>query len=170
VARYEICGERSRVVIKARSSLHPIDAECRGLEGFVEVDLGDDGAVRPGDAKGHLELPTSRLSSGNPLSDGEMRRRVDARRFPTISGELTSLEKAESAGRYRVGGDVTFHGVTRSYEDEMTIASSHAGVLVLTGSHVFDVRDFGVEPPKLAMLRVHPDVRVEVEIVAEIPS
>jgi len=37
----------------------------------------------------------------------------------------------------------------------------------LVGESTFDVRDFGMEPPRILMLRVEPDVYVRVEIIAE---
>jgi hypothetical protein len=38
---------------------------------------------------------------------------------------------------------------------------------VLEGESTFDVRDFGMEPPKILMLRVHPEVNVRVQIFAQ---
>jgi hypothetical protein len=35
------------------------------------------------------------------------------------------------------------------------------------GEHTFDIRDFGMDPPKILMFRVEPEVNVRVEIVAE---
>jgi hypothetical protein len=37
----------------------------------------------------------------------------------------------------------------------------------LTGGATFDIRDFGMEPPRILLLKVQPDVDVRVEIVAE---
>ena len=68
-------------------------------------------------------------------------------------------------GRYRVRGDVTFKGVTRPSEDEMTVAVD-GDVIRLQGASVFDIRDFGMEPPRILMLKVAPDVTVTVDIVA----
>jgi integrase/recombinase XerD len=53
--------------------------------------------------------------------------------------------------------------------------SRHTGItkrvgphtLRLAGESTFDVRDFGMEPPRIPMLRVEPDVKVRVEIFAE---
>ena len=60
-------------------------------------------------------------------------------------------------------GDVTFRGVTNSYEDEMTIAQLDDATLQLDGRATFDIRDFGMEPPRILMLRVHPEVDVTVD-------
>ncbi|MGO9196142.1 MAG: YceI family protein [Acidimicrobiales bacterium] len=167
MARFEISPDRSRVVIKARSSVHPIHSESRGLQGFLDLDVLDDGRLDlSGEPKGHLELATGRLESGNPLYDREMRRRVDATRFPLITGDLQAITEGDSAGLYLVRGELSFHGVTRTYTEEMSVSVPEPSVVEMTGSHVFDVRDFGVEPPRIMMIRVHPDVSVGVEISA----
>lgn len=165
VTRFEIDPDGSRVWVDATSSIHPIHSETSGLQGFFEASLTRRGLDLAAPVQGRLELAVGRLSSGNPLYDREMRRRVDARRFPTISGELTGIEQAER-GAYTVRGDVTFRGVTRSYLDRLDVTLVDRRTLRLAGSHVFDVRDFGFQPPRILTLRVHPDVAVRVEIVA----
>ena len=69
--------------IEARSSIHPIDAVINGLEGFLELEVGEGGmldlSVAP---KGRLDLPVDRLTSGNALYDREMKRRIDAPEIP----------------------------------------------------------------------------------------
>ena len=49
----------------------------------------------------------------------------------------------------------------------MTISALDESTVHLTGQATFDVRDFGMEPPRILMLRVYPEVEVSVEIVAE---
>ena len=65
-----------------------------------------------------------------------------------------------------VGGDIEFRGVTRSYEDEMTLVALDDHTVQLEGERTFDIRDFGMEPPKILTLRVYPEVKVRVVIVA----
>jgi hypothetical protein len=36
----------------------------------------------------------------------------------------------------------------------------------LTGASSFDIRDFGMQPPKVLLLKVEPEVQVRVEIYA----
>ena len=48
----------------------------------------------------------------------------------------------------------------------MTISAPDEHSLVIEGEQTFDIRDFGVQPPKILMLKVHPDVRVRVKVVA----
>jgi hypothetical protein len=168
VTRFRIDPERSRVVIDARSNVHPIHSEAGGVEGFVEVDLDEEGGVAFADPPaGRLSFPVSNLTSGNGLEDREMLRRTDARKFPTIDGVLTSAAADGDRGRFRVSGDVMFRGVTRRCEDFMHLEVAEAGRTVrLTGESTFDIRDFGMEPPRVLLLRVEPKVSVKVVIVA----
>ena len=168
MARYRILPGRSRVWIEARSTLHPIHTETSGLEGWLDFVVRDGGRVDLDAAPGaHLELKVDQLSSGNSLEDRELRRRIDARRYPTITGDLTVMRETDQDGRYRIEGDLTLKGVTRRYEDDMTLEAVDAETVVLAGQRTFDVRDFGVEPPRILMLKVEPDVTVKVAIVAE---
>jgi hypothetical protein len=48
----------------------------------------------------------------------------------------------------------------------MDIAASDDGTVRLEGERVFDIRDFGMQPPRILMLRVHPEVAVRVSIEA----
>ncbi len=168
MARYRIVPERSKVFISARSSLHTIDTRTDGLEGFVDLKVrGGGGLDLTVPTKGRVSLPVERMSSGNPLEDRELRRRIDARRYPTIEGELTDMHETIRDGRYLVRGDVTFKGSTRSYEEEMAVSQDDDGTLRLTGESTFDIRDFGMDPPRILMLKVEPEVGVRVEIIAE---
>lgn len=168
MARYRILPERSKVWIEARSSLHPINSSTDGLEGYVELEMGEDGRVdlaTPPSAK--LSLAVERLRSGNRLEDRELQKRIDARRYPTIDGVLSHIYPAGIDGSYRVKGEVTFRGVTRSHEDHMTIEAVDQRTIRLSGGSRFDVREFGMDPPKILMLKVEPEVDVKVEILAE---
>jgi polyisoprenoid-binding protein YceI len=167
VAKYVIDGERSTVWVDARSSLHPIHSSSTGIEGWLELEVGADGRVDVStQSHAHLELPVERMSSGDDFYDREMQRRIDSRRYPRIKGDLDRLGHLDGDNRYRVRGDLTFHGITRTYEHEMSIKAVDDRTLQAEGENVFDVREFGVKPPKILMLQVYPEVSVRVSIVA----
>ena len=150
--------------IEARSSLHPIHSQTDGIEGFVELD-GRDGRL----VGGQLTLPVKRLRSGNPLEDAEMFRRIDARRFPTIDGVLTDVLSVGENGKHRLRGEVTFRGQTRTCEGEVVVVTTADDYTVMVeGRATFDIRDFGMQPPRILMLRVDPEVEVQIAISAEI--
>jgi polyisoprenoid-binding protein YceI len=167
VARYRILPTRSRVWIDARSNVHPIHTETDGLDGWLDLDV-DDGHINVDQpVSGHLEFPVENLQSGNAFEDRELRRRIDSRRFPHVAGDLKAMKQTSEPMRYIVSGDLTFRGVTRTYEDEMTLEVPDDRTVTLAGQSVFDIRDFGMDPPRILMLKVEPEVSVRVEIVAE---
>jgi polyisoprenoid-binding protein YceI len=167
MARYTIDPDRSTVTIEASSSVHPIHSEVGGLEGWVEVEPDADGRIDlAADPSARLEFPVDLLRSGNPLEDRELRRRIDAKHFPTIVGELESLAPGEAVGSYEVTGALTFMGQTKRYVHDMTWTFEEDGALRLQGAAEFDVRDFGMEPPKILMLKVHPEVDVTIDVIA----
>ena len=150
-------------MIHARSSLHAIDGRATDVSGTVDIDISD-GDVR-GLRAGRVEVPVASLRSGNALEDAELQRRIDARRFPTIVGEVRTAV-ADGESRFGVEGDLTFHGVTQPVTGELRITID-GDRLRVQGEQVFDVRDFGIKPPRILMLRVEPEVRVEINLVAE---
>jgi len=165
--RYRIVPERSRLWVEARSSLHPINVDTRGLEGFVEVETSgeaDGSAVRP--VAGRVEIDTDRLQTGNPLYDRELERRLEARKFSRVRGDVREVTPV-GGNRYRVRGDLSLHGVTRSVDGQVTLRVVDERRVQVEGERVFDMRDFGLEPPRILMLRVHPDVKVRGRVVAE---
>ena len=68
--------------------------------------------------------------------------------------------------RLQVRGALTFRGVTQSVEGELALSRVDDRTIRLEGASTFDIRDFGMEPPRVLMLRVEPEVDVRVELVA----
>jgi len=164
---YRIVPDLSQVWLEAQSSLHPIHGEGKGLSGSIEAEVVDGRLNLSGTPQIRLELPIEALKSGKATEDKEMMRRVDARRYPSIRGEVKDVQES-SPGRYRMQGDLTFHGVTRTVEGEVELSQPGGdGTIVFEGEQTFDIRDFGVQPPKILMFKVHPDVKVRVRVVAQ---
>jgi polyisoprenoid-binding protein YceI len=163
-ARYTLDSVRSCVWVSGRSSLHPINTETRGITGWFEASFRKDGTLDLDQRiAGELELSVERLTSGNQLYDRELRRRMDAKRYPTIGGQVTKVVANGTHPKYLVVGDVSFHGKTRCFEHEMHITRSDDTV-ELSGGYVFDIREFGMKPPSMLMVRVYPEITVRVEL------
>ena len=166
VPRFEIDASRSQFWVTAQSSLHPINATTTAVCGWIEAEV-EDGRVDAGSpARARLEVDVDPLATGNPLYDRELHKRAEADRYPTIVGDLTTLSALGDDGQYRVQGDLTFHGVTRSAVDDMEVRMVDDHTVALAGSSEFDIRDFGLAPPRVLGLRVHPEVTVRVRLVA----
>jgi polyisoprenoid-binding protein YceI len=108
------------------------------------------------------------LNSGNHFYDAELLRRIDARRFPTATVQLRECTTSGPGSRYRLAGELTFHGVTRAAEGSVTVEVKSDRRLIITGEQVFDIRDFAVPSPTVLMLRIYPDVRVRLHAEAEL--
>jgi polyisoprenoid-binding protein YceI len=167
VARYAIVPDRSQVWIDARSNVHPIHSTTDGLEGYVDLDLEPSGSVDvANEPTGRLSLAVDRLKSGNRMEDRELQKRIESQKFPRIEGVLEKMVRDDRDGSYRVSGDINFRGVSRRAEDLMKIEEVDDRTIRLSGSSRFDIRDFGMQPPKVLMLKVEPEVDVRVDIYA----
>lgn len=161
---FRVAPDESTVRIHATSNVHPIDGEATALDGRIELTLDANGEPDlEAPIAAEIELPVASLESGNPAYDAELRRRLDERKYPTIHGQLTSVEATD--GGYRVSGNLTFHGATRTVTTPIEV-SVDAHQLHARWEQTIDIRDFNLKAPRILMFKVDPEVRVEVDLVA----
>lgn len=160
---FEFTSE-SVVEIKANSSLHPIEGQTNRVTGSVSAEITDGEILLEPAPSGHVEMPVDALESGHKLQDKEMRRRVEAKQYPVIRYELDQARGGPE--RFTLLGTLTFHGVSQQFEEEATVRLA-GDVIHVEGEHTFDIRDFGVKPPKILTLQVYPEVRVVARLVAK---
>jgi polyisoprenoid-binding protein YceI len=167
VARYEVDPEASAVAVAARSTVHPVHITAQGLNGFLEGEFvgGRVDLAAPHHAR--LSLPVRQMRSGNRVQDMEMDRRMETGRYPTIDCEVDRLTD-NGAGRYRAIGRLMVHGQTRAVEANVQITETGPGRVVVDVEHAFDMREFGISPPNLFILKVDPQVGVRVRIEATV--
>jgi DNA-binding PadR family transcriptional regulator len=165
---FRLVPERCAVLIEVRSTVGPITFGTAGVTGSVQAVIAD-GVVRTNVMPtGRLTIDMRGLNSGNHLYDAELLRRIDARRFPKATVELKECAPSGPGTRYRLAGELTFHGVTRPAEGTVSVEAVSERRLVITGEQVFDIRDFAVPSPTMLMLRIYPDVRVRLHAEAEL--
>ncbi len=157
-------------MVEVRSTVGPISFGALGVTGWVEAELAD-GAIRPGtQPAARLEIAVDGLRSGNSVYDAELLRRISARRFPTVTLDLRDCVASGSENRYRLAGELTFHGATRPVDGTVNVEVTSERRLVVTGEQVFDIRDFDVPSPTVLMLRIYPDVRVRLHVEADLET
>ena len=165
-ARYEVSSSDSSLVVNARSTLHDVRASTAALTGYLSASWEADGrlATSP-EPSMHVEFPLDSVRSGNAIQDREMLKMADARRFPKVAADLRSVEPVALPARYKATGDITLAGRSRSYSGEFSIARANGGVTV-EGELGVDIRDFGLKPPNLLILKVDPVLRVRLRLLA----
>lgn len=164
---FQLIPEQSRVRIDGSSSVHSIHAESVGLTGEIDVVLTSRGLKSGSVANGWVEIEVAHLRASNPLVEAETKRRIDAKRFPTIRGTIadaavTSPTTAVASGEI---GAITFRGVTAPVEGELLIERDGDN-LHITGSQTFDIRNWGLQPPKMLLLKVSPMITVTIDALA----
>jgi polyisoprenoid-binding protein YceI len=166
LSRYRAVPEESKFWATLVSNTHPIHVAATGIYGFIEAHFNGEGTL---DAEvGHraqLAFWVEDLNSGNELRDTEMLRRMEARRHPSIQWIVKKVSVL-NGGRYRAAVEVTVHGRTRSFEEDFEISAA-PGLVVVEGEHVFDMREFGVVPPRFFWLWIEPRLKVGVKVVAK---
>ena len=166
--RYRVDTGQSQVSIGLRVNLHPSHITATGIRGELECELDDHGRVRldrPYSAQ--LTLPVDSISSGIGLQDRLMRGRFDASRYPNITASVVSGEAIDvDEGRYRATAKLTMHGQTRDVTGEVQLTFTN-GTVTVEAPATINMQDFGIDPPRLIVLKVEPDVDVSAHIVAQ---
>jgi polyisoprenoid-binding protein YceI len=170
VPKFRVNTGKSTVKVGLRVNLHPSHIDANALSGVIECEVDEQGKPRlerPYSAE--LTLPVDAIKSGNGIQDREMRRRFDVNRYPTITARVTKGEALDGDGRYRAVAQLTMHGQTREISGDVQLRVDGT-TMTIEGQQVINVKDFGIDPPRLIILKVEPDVDLQVHIVAELQS
>lgn len=165
-ARYAIDESASGLLIEARSTVGAIELATSALNGEAELVM-DDGELADVPSA-QVQLAVESLTSGNALYDGEIYRRLDSQRYPTIRAELRGATR-KATDEWVLEGDLTIHGTTRTMATAARTEITGSGRVAVYGEQVIDIRDFAISLPRTLMLRIYPDVLVHfrIEVVRE---
>ena len=151
------------MTIVGETSLHPITVNVTP-SGWIEATVEHGRFVGGTDIRGEIEIAVIEFRSGNPLVDRETRRRLNARLYPTIRGEMTEVVGI-SGPTATVKGAVTFLGNEVELEGEFSIVEGDEDSVTLAGSGQMDVQWWGLEPPTLLVLKMEPVVTVSIDLL-----
>lgn len=195
-ATFRVVGSRSSLVVEARSNVGPIAFSTDQLDGSIAVELAEGLVMVEPPPVATLRARVAGLTSGNPLFDQELVRRVEARRYPFVEVRLATAARIGDGNCYQIEGTVTMHGVPCSLAGMVTVTvhapRPHGGASVreevasvpgstapvrpaqpglatmtVTGSHIVDIRRFGMAVPTMPLLKLYPDVRLALHLEAE---
>lgn len=157
-------SDRSTVIVGARSTMGPIAFETRSIQGTIRASVVDDDVELEPKPDVSIDVDLSELRSGNDLYDAEIRRRIDVRRFPACHLELRAADRV-GPGRYSIAGEMTFHDITRAVLGSVQVTVDDDRLIVV-GEKTFDIREFDIPPPTILMLKIYPDVQVQLFLEA----
>ncbi len=163
---FEVVPGRSAVLVKARSSVGPISFATSEVRGEISGELVGDTIDAAAPVTGRLSVSLSSLTSGNSLYDTELKRRIDARRFPEAVLELEHAALVEGTSRYDLTGRIEIHAVTRPLSGSVTVRPVRRDVLVVRGQHSLNIREFDLDVPTTLSLKIYPEVSVELHLEA----
>jgi len=165
MTRYIVDASASRVVVKARSSLHDTETRWTGLTGTIDADAAD----LAGRTAAEVAVDMTRHDAGDFLRNRKLRKDLDVASFPRAHFRLAGVREVVERGGGRFAavadGSIAWHG------REVAIAAAGEGTigrdeLSAVARFELDVRRFGVEPPRFLMFKVEDVVSVEVSLVA----
>jgi YceI-like domain len=163
---FRIVPEHSAVLVRARSNVGPISFGTSTITGQISCKVGEGSLGGLEEASGRLEIQALSLVSGNALYDAELHRRIDARRHPNIVVELSSAAQIGDSPRFLLAGDICLRDITQLISGAVTATFTGPDCLLFTGEHALDIRDFRIEVPSTLMLKIYPDVTVEMHLEA----
>jgi polyisoprenoid-binding protein YceI len=165
VSRFVVAAESSQLRAAARSTVHPISYQAP-LTGAIDAAIRDGGFDVTTAITASLDVDLNALRGTDPLADAEMRRRLDVQRYPVAKATVTDVT-SRGGDLYRLRGELSLHGKMRALEGDATVTLV-GDRLHATGSLTIDIREFEIKPPSLLLVRVHPEVEITIDLVADL--
>jgi polyisoprenoid-binding protein YceI len=163
---FDVQPDRSAVLVKARSNVGPISFATSQVTGVITAEI--DGKVIDLEAPITADLTVSlrELTSGNSFYDTELKRRMDARRYPEATLHLEQVERAAESKEFGLSGRIELHAVVRPLRGVVTVERLELDRMVIRGQQTLDVREFGLDVPATLALKIYPEVSVEMHLEA----
>lgn len=164
---------QSRLWVKGTSTVRSFECKAAGLDVRVAADgadavsdiLGAGQSVRSADVK----IPAAKLDCGNDTMNEHMRKALKTKENPEIAFRLTSYQPTKTATGIRgdIHGVLTLSGVEKPIVMQGTAQATADGALQVLGSHVINMREFGIKPPSLMMgtMKVGEQVTVSYDLI-----
>ena len=164
---FHVDVQASVVEYTGSAPLHDWTGTSREASGRLDLDLD-----APSQSRVEVRVPVASFDSGNGRRDRKMRDITDSDAHPDVTFASTAIEPAlwgqtgsGQGGRWRVRGDLTFHGVTRAVEVPVRV-SAEGGAFRAEGDFEISLEAYDVPRPKLAFVPIADTIRIRFELVA----
>ncbi len=165
--------ETDSVNFASEAKLEFVEGETNSIIGMIEFDPANT-RLQCG---GRLRVDARTLKTGIEMRDEHMRERhLHTEQFPFIEFVPKSIEGlpvelvADSALKFRISGEFTVHGTTKTISAPATVVylPDNAGAKAVIVAATFDIKldDYGIPRPKVLLLKLAETIRVSVRFVA----
>ncbi len=142
-SRYALVRGPSRVWFEADATLGHFRGETAELWGWAKLD-----PVALGGAQGYITISAVSFETGNGIRDGDLRKAIEARRFPRITFALEGVAPAGAVApdSVRITGTLTVRGVPH----RMMIAAAvdlRGDTVHVAGRAPLRFTELNMEPP-----------------------
>jgi polyisoprenoid-binding protein YceI len=165
VGSFAVDPGRSRLTITARSRIHPIHLDAP-VAGDIAAEVAPDGFDIAQPITASLIVELDQLRSDDRLVSAELKRRLDTAHHPLATFTVDSVSY-DGGDAYRLTARLALLGITKPFVARCAVTLDGLRMSA-SGSVSLDVRDFGITPPRMLMVRVEPDIAVDVSLVAEL--
>jgi polyisoprenoid-binding protein YceI len=163
----------SKVWVEGTSSVRSYKCNAVALNAALQTESGNAvEAILAGDKalnSADLTIEAAKLECGNGTMNGHMRKALKSEANPAILFRLASYELTKSADTLRVEmtGDLTLAGAQKTITLQALAKDGGNGTLLVEGTHELNMKDYGINPPKLMLgtLKVHDKVKVGFSLV-----
>jgi len=148
------------VEFESRVPLHTFTGQSNDLVGRVNL----------ADSTVDFYVDLATLRTGNGKRDKDMRTalNVDEHPFAEYYGKLITPfdESLEGDQPARTRGTFTVHGVSREIEVQGVLRNTPDG-LYMSAEWTLNLEDYDIEPPRLLIVKVHPEQELKIEATLE---
>src|SRR5580658_2460654 len=174
-AEYGFDKAHSHIGFSVKHILSKVPGEFKDYDGSFSFD-----PANPGSGKIDVTIQAASISTDNDMRDHHLQSPdfFDAEKYPTITFKSTSVSKGDGDTKYKVVGDLTLHGVTKSVTldvdylgaDTMPLGKDGkmtANIVGFSATTTIDRRDYGLVWNKTLAsgnLMVSNDVAISLDI------
>ena len=167
---------KSKLTILGTSNVHKWDCSTSTLRSTIEAPRAAAPNVGKEVTHGKVTIPVASLDCGEKKMNENLRKAMDAEKFPNVEFEMTSytaaaVAKTASVYEASIRGSLTIHGVTKPVEIKATVTPDGNGGVRLEGSTEVRTPDYGVERVKamLGTIRTGETVTIVLSLIANQP-
>ncbi len=151
---WRVVADGSRLRFSGSTSLQDFHGSARVVGGVIDTD--------PNHPGGWIEADAASMDTGGARRDRRMHAEVmRSKLFPSVRFDLRAIDPTAEGMIAR--GTWTMRGIARELAIPVRLARGNEVRAI--AAFVLDIRRWDIEPPRVMVLAIDPDVRVEIDLL-----